>query len=62
MDEVRRRTIDNAKTEARGIRNRIAQFLTEYGATGEKILTWGEDQAISEAETKLAQFERRVIL
>ena len=62
MDDIRRRTIENAKTEAAGLRRRLAPFLTEYGATGAKILTWREDQDISEAETKLAEFEQRVIL
>jgi hypothetical protein len=61
MDDVRRRTVDNAKTEAAGLRIRIEQFLKEYGGKGAQLLTIMEEIDLEVAAETLLAFGQREV-
>jgi hypothetical protein len=61
MDDVRRRTVDNAKTEAAGLRIRIEQFLKEYGGKGAQLLTIMEEIDLEVTSEDLLAFTAREV-
>jgi hypothetical protein len=61
MDDVRRRTVDNAKTEAAGLRMRIESFLRENGGKGSQVLTITEEADLEVAAETLLAFGQREV-
>lgn len=62
MDEIRRRTIDNAKTEAAGLARRLKQFIDEYSGPGAQVLTINETAWLAKGQQTLVEFENREVL
>ena len=59
--DIRRRTIDAAKTEATALARRLQRFIEEYGGEGEQLLTIHETAWLAAGQNALVGFENREV-